>query len=98
MVAIVSMVSICLGSYLLISSRLSTPAPTPVTYEYVNNVRKTLAAFESAIPASDQISFKDWAASNVQGVLRSVESYSRPDLEHLLELIPSIEQDIYFEL
>jgi hypothetical protein len=68
------------------------------TFKYANQRRKTFEAVNQLLPASAITSFHDWKQKQNDAVLQAVTSFSIEDAEPLVELIPTLPPETYFDV
>ncbi len=69
-----------------------------LTYYHVQGQNEAFKAVKGALQPHLVPSFEKWSTAHLDTHVRSVNSFSRTEVYHLLALIPSILPETYFEV
>ncbi|KZM18478.1 uncharacterized protein EKO05_0007675 [Ascochyta rabiei] len=75
----------------------SQRAQAAPTYRYANELRQALEGFSKVLPFDGAVAFHQWRTAHLEDTVRNVQSASLDDAQSVLDLIPHISRETYFE-
>ena len=80
-----------------IRARFPTDLPSTPTHVYANQQLTAYDTIRDSLPPDKVPSFEDWKKASIHHIIESITSHSKNDAEALVNLIPRIAPQTYFE-